>query len=377
MELTRSRHRQWQTFGMIARLFLCAGLLVTVVRGAAPDSGQEEFRRLVRLPTISMTFGFSFTAREGLSLMDDTTDPETDLATVRNDLKGDASDAERYLNLQQLLRRARDDAGASNACLKSVALFRQRLGAQPDDVTALTGLGEALTAVAEEAEAESVLRKAVRIAPRDPKAWIALGVLLEKRSLFLLVWKAQSLAAASGGDRKEVSPFEFKPVPGDLAEGKRLLDEATECFNRAVEVAPKDARWYVRRAAHKSQRSLLSALIRHHRGETTGRFNAGKAVFAAEMLPDLDEAARLDPSNYVAVGTAAMIELFLPLVEVDGRPQADGSPSLEKLSDEARRRVSRAMSRLEELGGKSDSRVAAGALESLAVLQTMLEADPV
>src|SRR5205823_6770351 len=102
-------------------------------------------------------------------------DAPKDISEIRKQLKGDSSDAERYFRLGELYGKAADTKKADECYEKSAVLFRQQVTARPDDPELLAEFGRALWTVDKNAEAESVLRRAVQIAPDKTVCWETLG----------------------------------------------------------------------------------------------------------------------------------------------------------------------------------------------------------
>jgi hypothetical protein len=97
--------------------------------------------------------------------------PAEKIAALEKDLKGDASDAERYLELSELYE---DDERAEHALSKARELFKQKI-----QVEATNGWLHCLYAVTlwtTPALAEPIARKAVELAPGDYRCWESLSV---------------------------------------------------------------------------------------------------------------------------------------------------------------------------------------------------------
>src|SRR5581483_4610686 len=98
-------------------------------------------------------------------------------------------------------------------------------------------------------EAESVLRKAVQFAPKQWKCRVALGRFLD--------WQARlRLSGMTGAADTDNS------VSGRVAQTRRALAEAGECFDKAVSLAPDEGEVYFRRGMHRSLETMLLNQIR-------------------------------------------------------------------------------------------------------------------
>ena len=94
------------------RIKLFSLLLVAMMGcyGAAPETGAKKLREVVRLPTIDLAFELKFQSGNGwiLSVVGAAEDSTAEITSLRKQLKGDLSDAERFTRLAALYARAND-----------------------------------------------------------------------------------------------------------------------------------------------------------------------------------------------------------------------------------------------------------------------------
>ena len=99
-----------------------------------------------------------------------------------------------------------------------------------------------------------------------------------------------------------------------------------------------------------------------------------KGMFSLDCLPDFHKAAELSTREYRPVVMAAFFEAFAYNMQSSKHPQR-GAAFWDQLPDRSQRNIRNAMTRLENLGQEPDTRIAAGALESLAILQGFVVGD--
>jgi tetratricopeptide (TPR) repeat protein len=356
---------------MRVRLFFL--LLVTVLAcyGAAPETGAKKLREVVRLPTINFAFSLVFQRGNGwtLNVVGAEEDYSAEIATLRKELRGDASDAERFTRLVTLYAKANDKTNSAAAAGKALERWRQRVELQPDKGPLLTQFGESLSGAEKYEEAESVLRKAARIAPAEWKCWIALGCFLDGKAQ-----RALGSDSLQTGEKLFASIFEKPPAAHQVKEAEKLLDEADECFNKAATTAPKEAETFFERAVHRSMRNAYRSVFRILRGETTDRTDIFRAFFTPDCIPDFREVVRLSPKDYLAIGGCAFFEAWSQALQKRATVQS-GEDLWNLLPDETRQSILSLFARLEHLSESPDPRLAAGAFTSLAVARSFVRGD--
>ena len=229
------------------RLFLLILVAGLGCYGAAPETGAKKLREVVRLPTIDFAFSLKFQSGNGwtLSVVGAEEDSSAEIATLRKELRGDISDAERFTRLKELYAKANDKTNSQAAAAKALELWRRRVELQPDNGRFLAELGRSLAGAEKYVEAESVLRKATTVAPAEWKCWIALGTFLDAKA-----HRTLGSDSLQPGENLFAGIFGKPPSANQVKEAEKLFDEAGECFNKAVTTAPKEAEAYFERAVH-------------------------------------------------------------------------------------------------------------------------------
>jgi tetratricopeptide (TPR) repeat protein len=338
-------------------------LLALDLQAATPEVGKEKLRRLVKLPSISFQPEWTFDPETGFKL--GSKDNSAQIKTLRRELRDDPNNADSWLRLGKLYVDAGDAGNAFSARSKAAQLYRERVEGRPEDALLLSSFGEALAAIGNRKEAESVLRRAARSGSNEWKCWIALGRFLDAESRRAL--------SENAGTAAEVDTLNRDASAAGLAvEGvtlaRRRLAEAGDCFERAVTNAPSEAEPYLRRGLHRTLRSYLLNNIREASGERQTETEILSDYFSPESLADLQQASRLSPKDYRLIGTVVLFEVY----GVNARTgRKDGSQGFDwaTLPDACQRSLRASITRLEDLTQDPDAKVAGGASEVLGILQ--------
>ena len=88
-----------------------------------------------------------------------------------------------------------------------MAMFREVLEFDPDDLVALFGLGKALVEEGQHAEALSPLRQAVEVKPDYAAAWLELGRCQERLDDHAAAISSYEAGIAAAGRRGELMPM--------------------------------------------------------------------------------------------------------------------------------------------------------------------------
>jgi tetratricopeptide (TPR) repeat protein len=352
-------------FMRLTIVLLCSSLVLTA-RGVTPEVGRDKLRQLVKLPTITFDAEWTFDPETGFTFGSGDADIAARIKTLSEEVQDQKDDAEGYLRLATLYSQVKDMEHARPAWARAVELYRKRADEQPDDASLLAGLGEALNQAGRPQEAESVLRQAVRLDPKDWKCRLALGRCLDDEARHDI----SDAAGAMEDDSPAASPRSGQPelAPDRVTLAYRHLDEAGSCFDLAVTNAPTEGDALVRRGFHRTLRSYLVNDIREASGEQKTETEILGDCFPPEALTDLQEASRLNPKDYHLIGNVVLFELY-SLNSHTGRKGLDDGLDWNTLPDSAQRSVRAAVTQLEDLGQEPDPKVAAGALEVLGIVE--------
>src|SRR5262245_36893784 len=98
------------------------------------------------MPVLQVQIGVGINTSDGFVSMADTHDVTEEIAAIRKEMHGDASDAERYLQLSRLYDKSEGNEQAGKEALnKAIEYFRKRVEERPQDGHLLIGYGEALS----------------------------------------------------------------------------------------------------------------------------------------------------------------------------------------------------------------------------------------
>lgn len=359
-----------------------AFVALSLIAGRAPAGGLDKakLRKLAKLPEVSVVVSVQFSSTLGFSFNGEKPDPLAEIARVRKQLKGDPSDAERYLRLGRLYAKAQLKKEEKQADAKAVALCRQQVREHPDDMRWLAQLGDALVSTGKEEEGEKLLRRAVKEAPNEWRGWLGLAKCVDGLALRALL--GDEHFSLHFHDAKAVIPelLKRKPTAKQIAEMRRLWKEARRDYDRAVELAPREIEPYFRRIASNWIRGMLEAGLRAVKGE---KVDMMAAVITPECAAGMSRIARLTPDDPKKVGSAVFVELLAYILngkEAKGDPSAiedffteQNRSVMERLPAEIRKSVRWGMERLEKLTKHSDKATAAIASELLADVLMMIK----
>ena len=342
---------------MMRRILVFLSILLALNVGAStPELGKDKLRKIVKLPTISFRPSWTFDAERGFLLGSNEHEVSNKLASLRLELKNDDSDAGRYLRMAELYSSVNHGANAHNAYSQAADLFRKRIDSQADDALLLASFGEALQGSGKNSEAESVLRKAVRLSPKDAKCWIALGRFLDAGARRALLEGPSE--DSSSGDRISSA---------QVSQAQKSIEEAGHCFDQAIIVSPDDSAVYLRRAVHRSLRNMLLNQIRLASGEQKEDVDLLADYFSPEGLVDFQRASRLDVNNYSLLANTILYEIYTVCARKGQVNWHDFSWN--SLPDKSQRSIREELTRLENLGENPDPQLSAGALEVLGIIQ--------
>ncbi len=341
--------------------------LAAILAGAqvAPAANKEKLRYGLRLPQLNLVTGFALSA-DGVIIAaeaeaddgEETTDVLAEAVAIEKTMTGNSQDAERYGKLSKLYARAKEPVKARRARDRAIALYRQRLEAEPDNGQAMVSLGESLWAADQIDESEKVLRHAVRTAPREWRGWISLGQVLGDRAVEALAGK--DAAAAHRKDLERLLLAAGPPQgtsPQQREQALKLLTEARACFDRAVTLAPQERRPYLARAAGCWRHALIRPSLRPEQGQLP--LDVDRIMEAtAEALPDLKKASQLGPKDYRTLGALAFFEMMIAFAD---RKEMATKTEFPPLPESTRQSLRKTFEELAKLAQGPDQRTAAGA----------------
>jgi tetratricopeptide (TPR) repeat protein len=327
---------------------------------------RAKLRQAAALPHVAVMFGIYFNSIDGIVLTGDEPDHAEEIAALEKALKNDATDAARYARLSDLYSKTRDKKRSEDTGQKAVELYRRQIKKEPDNARLLTELALSLDWVDDAVETEKLLRRASQLAPRDWFCKDALGQFLTSRALRSLV--------DYGTDPQQLFQViaSGKVDAAVLDRAQRLFEEARQCSNQAVELAPKEARPRTNRAVSRLMYGFVQAGRILLGGKDT---NPWSVIFSDELLADLRTLAELRPDDPRASGMSAVAEIMAFLTQIKdqldlekARKLSENDTLLEVLPEKAKKCVEQRMRQLQALAEGKDRKVAACAVEILGLL---------
>lgn len=384
--------RSYRLTSILVAALLGTASLVPLRTQAAVDIAK--LRQAAAFPTLTLSPSISFNAWAGYRSSSDQRDLLAEIAVIQKALTGKDADAERYLRLGKLYQEGNDPVRAKEAYSKSAALCRHQAAERPKDGTVLAAFGTALAAAKQMAEAETVLRRAVRIAPRQASAWTALGDFLSGRAAAALlppsferdeVDLGFAFGAAPAGMPEKQHTFvakygQVKPTAAQIARSLALLDEARTCYDQAVASRPLSAAAFLQRAGFRMSigpvlHGMLTALQPGGTVDMATALQSGVREMASTYssspgLSDLTEAAHLAPNTLTDVDMSAMFHTLSFVMQYGQTHDMTNGLPWDTLTEETRRPVQEAMRPLEHLAESADTNkdTAAKASEAAGVI---------
>ena len=347
-------------------------LILLLTAGAAPavtpELGKSKLRRLVKLPTISFPPDWSFDAENGFRLGSQGGDMAARLEDLRRELTLDPGAADSYRQLGSLLAELNEPMRAQAARARAIQLYRRRVELQPDNAPVLREFGTALAEAGQSEEGESMLRRAVQLAPREWRGWLALGRLLDTESRRDIFERARVAPDARTGGRGLATTTGTILAPDRVALARRRLEEAGICYEAALTNGMDQAEIHLRRGLHRTLQSFLLNEIKEAAGEHVPETEILSGYFSPETVADLRRASELNPRDYRLMGNLALYEIY-GMNARSGRKGLGTDSTWQTLPEGTQRSLRRTMNRLEELAEDPNTKVAAGALEILGILQ--------
>lgn len=344
---------------------------------AAPLNQAERLRRLARLPEVELRTSLTFNPFNGHDLLHDKLAMRREAETMKLSLSESPANAIQYVRLGRLCREVGDSGTAKIAFSTAVRLFEQQNAESSVDGKILAAYGEAVAGAGRADDAERVLRGSVRVAEREWQTHAALGRFLTDSAIGS-VMADRTFLVGPGHDLGWLANHRGFSFSSDRLERVQIqIGDAISALDRAIELAPGESEPRVWRAAAKSARCYVEAVS--GTGED-GRQEPVKrlaALFPAELMADLSEAARLSATNARVLGMSAIY----PVISCYGTVGSRGLQALAlhevwaSAPDDVRARVRQAMSRLDALAQKDEPQTAAAAMEMLGCIQLFVVRD--
>lgn len=346
-------------------------------RAAAPLNQAERLRRLARLPEVELRSCLTFNPFDGYDLLHDKLAMRREAETMKLSLSESPVNAMQYVRLGRLCREIGDSGTAKVAFSTAARLFEQQNVESSVDGKILAAYGEAVAGAGRADDAERVLRRAARVAELEWQTHAALGRFLTDSAVGSIV-ADRTFLVGPGHDLGWLANRRGFSFSSDRLERVQVqIGDAISALDRAIELAPGESEPRVWRTAAKSARCYVEAVSGTWED---GRQEPGKrlaALFPAELMSDLSEAARLSATNARVLGMSAVY----PVISCYGTVGSRGSRTFAlneawgSAPDDVRARVRQGMSRLAVLAQMDEPQTAAAAMEMLGCIQLFVVRD--
>lgn len=322
---------------MLVRLLVFLSILFSVQPITAQENREEKIRKVISMPTIGLQFGIVYDSKDGITLQGETKPPKkVRIAHLENQLTGTPKDARLLLKLSNLYE---DKHKGKQIASKALEFAQQQLKRHPQKAESWILLADCQAGLNQYDRAEKTFQQAVEKFPNEPECWIGFGQFLGGRSI---------TAYFGGNQNHDFSmnallslAMQRRVNPEDKIRGDKLRTRAKACFDKAVEVAPNQAKPYTNRAAYRLFHDVLMATMIGVGEKKKAPPNLKKYMFSPDLIPDLQKAAELSPNDPRTVGIAALFELFSVHFSETG---------LEKgLPEKTKKSLIRAMTQLEAI----------------------------
>jgi hypothetical protein len=331
---------------------------------AAPDGtiDRERLRKAALLPPVGPNGWYYSLTTDGRVFAGGEEPEILGPAALRARMKGDDTDAERWMDVAAACRRTHDDAGAKESAAKAVAILRRRAEAGPGDGRPLATLGLALAAGGDDAGADAAVAEA---AQAKDAAWAGTAASADLAVERAVARAAERRFATLDEARDWIGTDTARAALVDaaaLGDAAKRYDDAVLGAEKSGASGPAVASVYLRRMALRT--------LRHARGKADAAATADVVnLNAADQSKALDA---LVPDPF-ALTLATLNDAMSPPDERDGSthvlPFGD-------LADAARANVSRDLARLSKIAASADAPDAARALQGIACVQWFCMRNP-
>jgi tetratricopeptide (TPR) repeat protein len=134
--------------------------------------------------------------------------------------------------------------GSKGLTEPAVQAYQSALQLSPNDLEFLTPLGNLLRDRGRLTEAEAIFRRALAIDPTEPDGYVGLAVVYHRQGRYAEAdaWYGRAVIVQQA---RLISPLDTLLGWGQLAQTQGQFDQARAHFQRAVRMAPQDARAYI------------------------------------------------------------------------------------------------------------------------------------
>ena len=347
-------------------------LIVSFASLRAGEFDKEKLLPLLRFPGENFEVGFAVTA-EGVRLLNNEI-AEVPLpeqiarAELRRAIRPE--EPQHYRDLAFLHQKAGNTNVAGELLAEAAERYRVTMAETNRHATAFVeGYAEVLRASGRSAQAEKLLRAQVENAPKDHRAWAALG---DHHAL-------AGYVVLTGKSEYSDSPLEVQHTvmhqtytQEQLATVDKHFNEALVCYHRAIHLEKDAPELYRKRMVFR----LHGWMLRDVAGKP-GVENAHEVAtrnFFANSLPEMQQIARIESNNPEAIAARMFTEVIAEAVG-DDLAKILSENVEERMSADNKAKLRKGIAELKKLSRRGDARSRQVALVSIGFFQFLLGAE--
>jgi tetratricopeptide (TPR) repeat protein len=346
----------------VSLLLVCA---VLRTEAQQVEVNEQKLRDVLKLPTVQIALAVSFSNPNEFDLFGDPNGYANKIAALQKQRNGSATDAMLLFQIGEVHEKAEQKKEANQAYAQAAAMLRKQIAADAGSPPLARAKSRALLgrvlrewSGGDDAEAEKLLREAVKLAPDDWSVWRDLGRFLPSQTDRYAFTKEQRDAMwATPGTYSSEERVKMMPVPSadGFAKAESLFKEAQKCSDRAVALAPSLSEPYaVRYATRASIAFNRSFLIAARDKSKPYSFDDAimKAMAQMEQREDLRQASRQGVTA-LEIGLPAVMEAMFAGIAAGGESAESSAfnpvtakAQWQKYSPETRQTLEQAMEKL-------------------------------
>jgi tetratricopeptide (TPR) repeat protein len=289
----------------------CLFLFLTVaVAWPVPQaSSKAELKRLARFPKVEFAPPLHFDRRSGFIVFPDLPTATTAATEILADVKGEPSEASKFLEVGRLLEAHGDFSLALKYCARAADLYRKAIELEPNSAGDLAGLAQALASLGRGIEAETYLQKALSVSREKLETQLAVAFVYQERA-----WQSvagnERLFSGSTFLENMAELLADPPEPVRILEAQRFLGLAQTAVERSAgnTNAPAKAQW--QRATFLSFQAAMTELFRQTQASESKMVEIRKKLFNESAIAALRSAAKRE-SGDPAILTATLFASIL------------------------------------------------------------------
>jgi tetratricopeptide (TPR) repeat protein len=311
---------------MFIRLSMISILLFVCGRVSAQDTDQAKIRTALRLPIVTVMFEIQFHSRDEISLFEEKDGWKRRITELKRQITAKPDDVQLWLDLGEAYQKDQQSPKAKETFLQAETKARQQVKASSHLPHAEQGrrmalLGVALNYRSKIPEAETTLRRATALAPKEWFVWRSLGMHLSSNLMATLYDKKELTGGEPTAEGGSEHKYPNVPPPSPKR-AKRTLQQAAEaekCLNRAIALAPQRGTLYMDRFTLRTSNGWVIHVAKLGLGQAQAEpLNPQTYSYETwtrpENLRDLRSAVKHGETTAV-VGIAAFYEMFTAVIQ--------------------------------------------------------------